>query len=314
MIARLERWLTLSLLLAAAAWFAVAMAHDRPVLALVGALVLLLGYAAVLAVEFGLMASVNRTDPAPPASALHVLGAWWGEVLTAPRVFCWRQPFRSHRYDNHLPADACGQRGVLLVHGFMCNRGLWNPWLQRLRDAGVPCIAIDLEPPFGSIDAYAPLVERAVQQLETATSVPPVIIAHSMGGLAVRVWLDRYRADARVDRVVTVGTPHHGTWVGRAGLAINAHQMALGSTWLTDLARREPRSRYARFTCYYSHCDNIVFPASSATLPGADNRHVSAVAHVDLVYHERLSREILDSLCDTDVDSGARGATDAKAR
>jgi pimeloyl-ACP methyl ester carboxylesterase len=313
-IARLERWFTLSLLLAASVWFAYALANDRPALALGGALLLLLGYAVVLAIEFGLMAAVNRADPAPRASALQLLRAWWGEVLTAPRVFCWMQPFRSHHYDNHLPPDALGQRGVLLVHGFMCNRGLWNPWLQRLRDAGVPCIAIDLEPPFGSIDAYAPLVERAVQQLEAATCVPPAVVAHSMGGLAVRVWLDRYRADERIERVVTVGSPHHGSWIGRAGLAANARQTALGSAWLAELQRREPQSRYARFTCYYSHCDNIVFPASSATLPGADNRHVSAVAHVDLVYHERLSREILDSLCSTAAGSGPRATDDTAAR
>jgi triacylglycerol esterase/lipase EstA (alpha/beta hydrolase family) len=134
-----------------------------------------------------------------------------------------------------------------------------------------------------------------------------------MGGLAVRAWLDRYRADARVERVVTIGSPHHGTWVGSAGLVTNARQMAQGSAWLAELSRREPRSRYARFTCYYSHCDNIVFPASSATLSGADNRHVSAVAHVDLVYHERLIREVLAPLCSA-AGIGGREIADAAAR
>jgi pimeloyl-ACP methyl ester carboxylesterase len=314
MIARLERWFTIALLLAAGTWAAWALAQDRPGLAAGGALVLLLGYAVVLAIEFALMVAVNRADPAPRADGLQVLRAWWGEVLTAPRVFCWLQPFRSRRFDNHLPTEALGQRGVLLVHGFMCNRGLWNPWLQRLCKAGVPCVAVDLEPPFGAIDAYAPLIERAVQQLEAATSVPTVIVAHSMGGLAVRAWMDRYRADARVERVVTIGSPHHGTWVGRAGLADNARQMAQGSAWLAELSRREPRSRFARFTCYYSHCDNIVFPASSATLPGADNRHVSAVAHVDLVYHERVNREVLEALCGAAASVGGCGSADAAAQ
>ena len=34
-----------------------------------------------------------------------------------PQVFCWRQPFFSQRWPDHLPADAQGRRGVLLVHG-----------------------------------------------------------------------------------------------------------------------------------------------------------------------------------------------------
>jgi hypothetical protein len=38
------------------------------------------------------------------------------------------------------------------------------------------------------------------------------------------------------------------------------------------------------FTCWYSNCDNIVFPASTATLAGADNRLVHGAAHVQLAF------------------------------
>ena len=65
------------------------------------------------------------------------------EVLIAPRVFLWRQPFRSAAIADSVPADARGRRGVVLVHGFFCNRGLWNPWMQRLREKGVPFVAAD---------------------------------------------------------------------------------------------------------------------------------------------------------------------------
>jgi triacylglycerol lipase len=54
------------------------------------------------------------------------------------------------------------------------------------------------------------------------------------------------------------------------------------SAWQQTLVVREPPGRWARFTCFYSHCDNIVFPPSSATLPGADNRHITGTAHVHL--------------------------------
>jgi triacylglycerol lipase len=40
--------------------------------------------------------------------------------------------------------------------------------------------------------------------------------------------------------------------------------------------------RASRFTCFYSHCDNIVFPPATATLPGADNRHIAGVPHVHM--------------------------------
>jgi triacylglycerol esterase/lipase EstA (alpha/beta hydrolase family) len=181
---------------------------------------------------------------------------------------------------------------VLLVHGFVCNRGLWNPWLRELRAAQVPAIAVNLEPVFGSIDAYIPILEAAVRRLELATGLEPVIVAHSMGGLATRAWLASAGNDARVHRVITLGTPHHGTWMARYAATLNSRQMQQLGPWLTQLAAREPAARYARFTCFYGHCDNIVFPPSTATLPGADNRHLEAVAHVHMTYQPSVFSEV----------------------
>jgi triacylglycerol esterase/lipase EstA (alpha/beta hydrolase family) len=53
-----------------------------------------------------------------------------------------------------------------------------------------------------------------VRRVTQATGLPPVIVAHSMGGLATRAWLRAFSADARVHRVITLGTPHGGTWLG----------------------------------------------------------------------------------------------------
>ena len=40
---------------------------------------------------------------------------------------------------------------------------------------------------------------------------------------------------------------------------------------------------YAGFTCLHGSCDNVVFPSSTATLPGADNRPLRGTAHVHMV-------------------------------
>jgi len=282
MLARLQQALTLGVLALGLAWFAFWWRAGDAGWAIAGLLALLLGHAAVLGLEFFWMAHVNRVDPAPHATPMQHLKAWWGEVVQAPRVFCWRQPFRSHAWPDHLPADARGRRGVLLVHGFVCNRGLWNRWLPRLRAQNVPHVAVDLEPVFGSIEQYEGVLEAAVRRLEHATGLPPVVVAHSMGGLATRRWWVGTRAD-RLHHVVTIGTPHHGTWLARWGRSRNTRQMRLGSRWQRDVAAREDAQRMARMTCFYGHCDNIVFPASAATLAGADNRHLAAVAHVHMV-------------------------------
>ena len=281
MLARLHQATTLGALLLAALWGWLFWRAGHTGWALAGALLVVGGYALVLALEFALLRLAHGDDPATPPSAGQLLRAWWGEVRSAPTVFCWRQPFFSQRWPDLLPA-AQGQRGVLLVHGFVCNRGLWNPWLVRLREAGVPVIAVNLEPVFGAIDDYVVPLGQAIEALHCATGLAPVVVAHSMGGLALRRWWAEQRDESRVHHAITMGTPHHGTWLARFALTRNSRQMRRFSPWLRDLRAREPAGRAAHFTCFYSHCDNIVFPASMATLDGADNRHLPGVAHVQM--------------------------------
>ena len=65
---------------------------------------------------------------------------------------------------------------------------------------------------------------------------------------------------------------------------------------LAALAAQEPPERYRRFTCFYGHCDNIVFPCSTATLPDADNRHLRGHAHVHMLRHPDVLAEVLRRL------------------
>lgn len=283
MLARLQQFTTIGGLLLALLWAVVCWRGGHPGWAFAGALVIVGGYALVLGLEFICLGLAHGADdPTPRASARQRLAAWWLEVTAAPRVFCWRQPFLSRRFPDQLPAGAQGRRGVLFVHGFVCNRGLWNPWLEKLAADGTPFVAVNLEPVFGSIDETIATVDAAVRALEACTGVAPVAVAHSMGGLALRRWWAEHGDDARIHRAITIGTPHHGTWLARFAMSRNTRQMRRGSPWLATLAAREPAGRGARFTCFYSHCDNIVFPPATATLPGADNRHLPGQPHVHM--------------------------------
>ena len=300
MIARLQRGFVVFLLLAEAAWLAWQWPQS-PVRALQGALLPWALFAVVMAVEFAVMHRTNRADPAPRAALAQVLAAWWAELWVATVVFCWRQPFCHQSVPDWLPTPPTGQRGVVLVHGFMCNRGLWLPWLAPLRARGHAHVAVNLEPVMGSIDAYVATLEDAVQRVTAATGMAPVLLCHSMGGLAVRAWLRAYSGDGRVHRVLTLGTPHGGTWLGRFSSAVNGRQMSLAGEWVVALAQAEPVARAALFTCWYSNCDNIVFPATTAALPGADNRLVQGLAHVQMAFDPAVMRACLDEVARTET-------------
>ena len=292
MIARWQRAFILSILLAMAAWLAWQWPRS-PLCAVLGALLPLGIYLLVMAVQFVLMHLTNRADPAPRARLGQVLAAWWAEVWVGLSVFAWRQPFRHRSLSDWLPGEATVRRGVVLVHGFMCNRGLWLPWFARLQAQGHAYVAVNLEPVMGSIDDYAATIEDAVQRVTQATGRTPVLLCHSMGGLAVRAWLRAHQGDARVHRVLTLGTPHGGTWLGRFSRAVNGRQMSLAGEWVQGLLRAEPAARAGLFTCWYSNCDNIVFPAGTAALAGADNRFVSGVAHVQMAFHPAVMEACL---------------------
>ena len=249
--------------------------------------------ALVLGLELLAMGWVNRADPTPPASAWQMLRAWVWESGLAWWVFGWRQPFRADRPPDLLDAAPEGLRGVLFVHGYVCNRGFWVDWMRICRRQGRPCMALTLEPPFNPIDAYGAQLDDAVATLTRQTGRLPVVVAHSMGGLVVRAWWRNTRFTDGVHHVVTLGSPHQGTWLGRFAQTANGRQMRLASPWLQALAATEPPDRARRFTCFYSNCDNIVFPASTARLEGADNRLVEGVPHVALAFDAAVRRQVL---------------------
>ena len=294
-LARIGQCVVAGLAVLSCAWLARTW-DASPAWAVLGVIAIVFCYAPVMAVQVMLVHHVSRSDTAPRPSASELLRAWWGEVCLVPPVFYWRLPFRWRRWPDQLGAEVHGRRGVVFLHGFICNRGFWWPWVERMQGRGF--VALNLEPVFGSIDDYAGIIDDAVKKVTEATGLPPVLLCHSMGGLAARAWLRRYPDASRVHHIITIGSPHHGTWLGRFSHTPNGRQMRLAGDWLQELARDEAQRRLPPFTCWYSHCDNIVFPTSSATLPHADNRLVRGPAHVELAFVDEVidgSLELLDT-------------------
>lgn len=285
MNARWQKILVLGWLLASAAWLAWAWPRSLA-LALGGWAIAASTSLAWLGLQFVLMRRINRRDATPAAGRWALLRAWWLEALTCTWVFGWLQPFAHRQQPDWLPPTPTGQRGVVLVHGFLCNRGVWLPWLPELRARGHAYVALTLEPAFGSVDDYVAAIDTAMRQVQAATGLPPVLVGHSMGGLAARAWLRTLAQPPaqRVHRILTLGTPHHGTWPARFSHTTNGMQMRLDSPWLQALAASEGAAQRALFSCWYSDCDNIVYPTRSATLDGADNHLLQGLGHVHMVY------------------------------
>ncbi len=264
--------------------------------------------AALLGVQFAFGAWF-RSQEAPHAryGLAATLRAWAVEIGASLRTFFWAL---IRHADAPLPSATHGTRApVLLVHGYVCNRGVWRPFAQWLAARGHPVDSVNLEPVFGTIDDYLPIVAEGVRRLRERSGHDRIaIVAHSMGGVVVRAYLATEGAGG-VCAVVTLGSPHAGTWFARLGYGRNVAQMVPGCSWLAGLAAREAAPGGALFTTIWSPHDNIVMPQqASQRLVGATQVAVPGRGHLQLAYDPevwRIAAQAVDARCEAD---GARPA------
>lgn len=201
-----------------------------------------------------------------------------------------------------------GRPPVLLVPGYMCNRGLWWWFRRRLRRAGFAVATVTLETPVSDIERLADGLDRRIEALRAETGAERVtLVTHSMGGLVARALLRRPGAASRVAGFVTLAGPHHGTVPARAGWGRNAAQMRIGSPWLAELARA-PRPDVPTLSIW-STGDAIVVPQTSSRLEGAEEIVLPAIGHLSMVLSPRVADLVVAEL--RRADAASRGGAPA---
>lgn len=265
-------------------------------LALVG---VLLGSRALLVATTFLFAWLRRT-PRPPAQRIGPLAALrtaLAEYVSFIALFLLIQPFeRWFMGGERLRRMRPGEVPVLLVHGYTCNRGAWWRMRRALERAGCCVATVNLDAMFGPIDDYLEPLAKRVEALCRETGAERVaLVGHSMGGLVCRAYLARHGA-RRVARLVTLGTPHQGSWLARLGWGRNARQMLPGCDWMGALNRCTLPAQLPVLSIYSVH-DNFVLPQAAQRLPGAQNLELAGIGHLALVFASRQARQaLLDAL------------------
>jgi triacylglycerol lipase len=190
---------------------------------------------------------------------------------------------------------------VLLVPGYGGSTGSLQPLADVLTAAGRDATVVALPGDgTGDLNASADALGRAVDAARRRTGEATVdVVGYSAGGLIARLWVADGHADV-VRRVITLGSPHHGTSL--ADLAgdlapgqcpVGCQQMASDSDLLAALNRGDETPTGPTWVSIWTTQDETVTPPDSARLEGALNLPVQSVCADARVTHGDLPRNPL---------------------
>ncbi|HSC08716.1 MAG TPA: alpha/beta fold hydrolase [Steroidobacteraceae bacterium] len=207
-------------------------------------------------------------------------------AMSAPRAGAARR----------CPPSEPAQRPLLMLHGILCNHAVWRRLGRRLAAAGfAPITAPDFEPLDAGIDDYRACAERELLALHGQCRAPVAIVAHSMGGLVARSLLATLGPEV-ISGVVTVASPHHGTTLARCLPLAGARQMRPDSEWLAALNAAQEGRFPVPLTSIHGREDNLVVPAQSAVLRGAESCELRGLGHFGLLRSRRSLEAIVNAL------------------
>ena len=269
--------------------------------ALVAALVARL---ALIGLTFALSRRYGASIPAGSRlNAIQSVKLFVGEVLAYTALFTLMQPLEALFVRTPLAARAGNRTScpVLMIPGIYCNAAVWWPLRRRLRAWGLHSVwAITLEPPLASIDDLARQLTQHIARICEATGASRVVlVGHSMGGLIARACSRDPATRGRIAKIVSVGSPHHGSAIARWGLGEDARQLCPGSAWLTVLNSAEQQAAPVPIVSMFSWQDNFVAPQDSPILAHAANIPLTGIGHLALLFSEaaaqHVRREILSA-------------------
>ena len=107
---------------------------------------------------------------------------------------------------------------ILLLHGMADNRSVFTLLRLGLRRRGFGQVTtLNYSILTGDIRVAAAQLAEEVEALVAETGYERVhVVGHSMGGLIARYYVTRLGGDERVHTLVTLGSPHHGTYTAYA--------------------------------------------------------------------------------------------------
>ena len=173
---------------------------------------------------------------------------------------------------------------LVLVHGLTDTDTVFKPLSAYLRQQGWEVNSVNLIPSNGDCE-----LDRLAHQLDTyIESILPHqqpfdLVGFSMGGIVSRYYVQRLGGLDRVQRFVTIASPHNGTLTAYLSQRPGCLQMRPNSPFITSLNRDLPMLEKLNFTSIWTPMDLMIVPATSSQTPVGRNIQVNVPLHAWMV-------------------------------
>jgi triacylglycerol lipase len=180
------------------------------------------------------------------------------------------------------PQPSLTHNPILFVHGYNTNSATWNTMVNRFKaDGWTSAELVNWSYNYRQSNATtAALIGQKVDSILKVTGATKVdIITHSMGPLSARYYVRNLGGDGKVDALVSLGGTNHGTTLAAFCFDASCVEMRLNSTCLANLNSIDETWGTPRYATWWSDCDEVISPNSTALLAGAINTQTACISH-----------------------------------
>lgn len=190
---------------------------------------------------------------------------------------------------------------VLLVPGYGGATGGLEQLAARLRADGRDATVVPLPGDgTGDLGRSADVLAAAVRAARARTGAASVdVVGYSAGGVVARLWA-REGGAAEARRIITLGSPHHGTDLAALAGGVlpdecpaGCQELAPGSALLQRLNAGDETPAGPTWVSFWTTVDRTVQPPDSARLAGALDVPIQSVCPASQVSHGKLPTDPL---------------------
>ena len=186
---------------------------------------------------------------------------------------------------------------VILIHGIWDTKIIFSKMSSRLTELGWCVHSLNLTPNDGSLGLASlaqQLADYISQTFHPQQSID--IVGYSMGGLVSRYYVQRLGGINRVQRLITISSPHKGTLTAYSLPLPGYLDMRPNSGLLRDLYQDVTMLKRINFTSMWTPFDIMIVPSNSSQMPVGKEVKLNVLLHRQMVTETQSINALVEEL------------------